>query len=48
LKQSLSLVAEGDGEDELGDKGAISGKLSDSEELIAIRRRFGVAAETPE
>jgi len=27
LEQSLSFVAEGDGADELGDEGAVSGKL---------------------
>jgi hypothetical protein len=48
LEQSLSFVAEGDGADELGDEGAVSGKLSVSEEMIAILRRFGPAAETPE
>ena len=48
MKQSLSLVAEGDGANELGDHGAVSGRLSDWEELIAILRRFGAAAETPE
>jgi hypothetical protein len=44
----VSLVAEGDGADELGDEGAVSGKLSDSEEVIAILRRLGAEAETPE
>jgi hypothetical protein len=48
LKQSLSVVTAGDGADELRDEGAVSGTLSDSEELVAILRRFGAAAETPE
>jgi len=48
LKQSWSLVAECDGVDQLSDEVAVSGKLSDSEELIAILHRFGAAAETPE
>jgi len=48
LKQSLSLVAEGNGVDQLGDEVALSGKLTDSEELIAILRRYGAPAETSE